>query len=340
MSKARAERNTACKLISDLYGHFGSPHKKSNFIFRGEPSTYSSVKCSLLRKMNKVEDNETSIRFSAKEMTRRLASGAAPYVGGDIVGREFETLAAMQHYGAATPLIDFSEDWRVALYFTCERDEDKDGRIIYFTEKRAKKRYDLKIKRPKTHYHDDAGRLAGRQIDQRSVLVWAEDGEFKPWRADALCIPKNLKPHMLAWLRSQGLREDVIYNDLHHYISQINENQKASIAFLLADALFEQCDWRGAIRILKDTLGITKSSYTPITLIEQRGKAYQMLARAYQEQDISRKIDALGCYREAASRLQSKQNGIRVRLHAEDCAKAAGCLQLAAEFRDGINHLW
>ena len=248
MSNAPPEKEAACKLISELCERFGSSHKDRKFIFRGEPCTYPSVQCSLLRKMN---GTEASMRFSAKDMMRRLAVGAAPYVGGDIVGREFETLAAMQHYGAATPLIDFSEDWRVALYFTCERDEDKDGRIIYFTEKRTKKRYDLKIKRPKTHHHDDAGRLAGRQIDQRSVLVWAENGKFDPCDADTVCIPQNLKPHMLAWLRSQGLSEDVIYNDLHHYIGQINENQKSSVALLLADSLLGQCDWRGAIRVLK-----------------------------------------------------------------------------------------
>ena len=35
----------------------------------------------------------------------------------------------MQHYGAATPLIDFSEDWRIALYFACERDENEEKPI-------------------------------------------------------------------------------------------------------------------------------------------------------------------------------------------------------------------
>ena len=288
--------------------------------------------------MNEVRGKKTSMGFSAKDMMRRLTAGAAPYVGGDIVGREFETLAAMQHYGAATPLIDFSEDWRVALYFACERDEDEDGRIIYFTEKRAKKRYDLKIKRPKTHHHDDAGRLAGRQIDQRSVLVWAENGKFDPCDADTVCIPQNLKPHMLAWLRSQGLSEDVIYNDLHHYIGQINENQKSSVALLLADSLLGQCDWRGAIRVLKDTLGISDGLSASVVLIEQRGKTYHMLAQAYE--GIGKNDKAIKYYEQSARLLQSKDNGINVRLEAEDCAKVAGCLQLAAEFRDGINHLW
>ena len=226
MSNAQLEKETARKLISDLCGRFGSPHRKGRFIFRGESCGYPSVKCGLLRIMPNTKSDKTH-HFSAEDMRVRLAAGAAPYVGGNVIGREFETLAAMQHYGAATTLIDFSEDWRIALYFASERDENENGRIIYFTEKRARDRYELKVKRPQSHHHDSAGRLAGRQIDQRSVLVWTEEGQFKPWRADTVCISKSLNPHMLAWLRSQGLSEDVIYNDLHHYISQINENPKA-----------------------------------------------------------------------------------------------------------------
>ncbi|MCY3638007.1 MAG: FRG domain-containing protein [Chloroflexi bacterium] len=339
MSNVRSEEEAAWKLIGELCGHFGCPGKNSEFIFRGEPDAdNANVSCSLLRKVNGVQGSKISVRFSAKDMMRRLTAGAAPYVGGDIVGREFETLAAMQHYGAATPLIDFSEDWRIALYFACERDEGKDGRIIYFTEKRAKKRYDLKIERPRTHHHDDAGRLAGRQIDQQSVLVWAENGKFEPRGADTVCIPKNLKPHMLAWLRSRGLREDVIYNDLHHYIGQFNENQNSSVAILLADALLGQCDWHGAIGILKDALGITRGSYKSITLIEQRGKAYRMLAQAYK--GLGTNDIAIKYYEQSARLLQSKDNGIQVRLDAEDCAKANGCPEQAAEFRAEIKHLW
>ena len=335
VSNTQSEKEAARKLISDLCGRFGIPHKKGKFIFRGETDACNPrVSCSLRRKMCKAQGNKTFIRFSAKDMMRHLASGATPYVGGHVVGREFETLAAMQHYGAATPLIDFSEDWRIALYFACERDANKDGRIIYFTEKRAKQRYDLKIKRPRTHHHDDAGRIAGRQIDQRSVLVWAEDGYFKPWRADTVCISNNLKPHMLAWLRSEGLSEDVIYNDLHHYISQINEIPEVFAKIMLAEYLLRKCEYKEAKSILKKVL----SKPDKLSLIEQRGKAYHLLAQAYK--GLGKSDKAMKYYEKSARLLQSKDNGIQVRLEAEDYAKDIENSEKAAKFRAEIKHLW
>jgi FRG domain protein len=41
-----------------------------------------------------------------------------------------ETLTLLQHHGSPTRLIDVTSDWKVALYFACESDEDRDGRIF------------------------------------------------------------------------------------------------------------------------------------------------------------------------------------------------------------------
>ena len=340
MSNVQSEKNAICRIIKDLCERFGAPYSKGKFIFRGEPdASYPSVSSGLLRKIKEMKGRRAEESFDSERMMRHLASRAAPYVGGNVVGREFETIAAMQHYGAATPLIDFTEDWRVALYFACERNESKDGRIIHLTKKRAKERYDLTLQIPESHDHDTSGRLAGRQVDQRSVLVWAKAGEFiTSAPSDATCLPKKLKPHLLAWLRSQGLSEDVIYNDLHHHISQTNEVGEASTALILAEALLEQCDWRPAIRILKCALGITRCPDRSIALIEQRGSAYFMLAQAYE--GVDQNGEALKYYRHSASRLQSKENGVEVRLRAEKCSRSAGEIECENEFRSEIDGLW
>lgn len=41
-----------------------------------------------------------------------------------------ETLTLLQHHGSPTRLIDITSDWRVALYFACESDDDRDGRMF------------------------------------------------------------------------------------------------------------------------------------------------------------------------------------------------------------------
>lgn len=41
-----------------------------------------------------------------------------------------ETLTLLQHHGSPTRLIDVTSDWKIALFFACEGDNDVDGRIF------------------------------------------------------------------------------------------------------------------------------------------------------------------------------------------------------------------
>jgi hypothetical protein len=41
-----------------------------------------------------------------------------------------ELLLELQHYGAATGLIDFSRDFLVALWFACNSNKDKNGSVF------------------------------------------------------------------------------------------------------------------------------------------------------------------------------------------------------------------
>lgn len=44
-----------------------------------------------------------------------------------------ELLAVLQHQGCPTRFIDVSRDARVALFFACEKDDRKDGRLFLVT---------------------------------------------------------------------------------------------------------------------------------------------------------------------------------------------------------------
>jgi len=46
-----------------------------------------------------------------------------------------ETLTLLQHHGSPTRLIDITSDWKVALFFACESDQDRDGRIFLIRTK-------------------------------------------------------------------------------------------------------------------------------------------------------------------------------------------------------------
>lgn len=41
-----------------------------------------------------------------------------------------ESLTLLQHHGSPTRLIDITSDWKVALFFACEGDDSKDGRVF------------------------------------------------------------------------------------------------------------------------------------------------------------------------------------------------------------------
>ncbi|VTX61155.1 FRG domain protein [uncultured Actinomyces sp.] len=42
-----------------------------------------------------------------------------------------ETLTLLQHHGSPTRLIDITSDWKVSLFFACESDDDRDGRVFF-----------------------------------------------------------------------------------------------------------------------------------------------------------------------------------------------------------------
>lgn len=44
----------------------------------------------------------------------------------------FDQLAYLQHYSTGTRLIDFTMDYKVALYFACEKNYDKDGALFLY----------------------------------------------------------------------------------------------------------------------------------------------------------------------------------------------------------------
>ena len=120
---------------------------------------------------------------------------------------DFETLAEIQHYDGKTNLIDFTTDYLIALFFACDGDHDKDGRIIL---QKAEAIKDM-IKHPRNPRH--------RVVAQKSVFVRPPKGFIEPHENDIVIIPADLKQLMLEHLRTyHGISTETIYNDLHGFI--------------------------------------------------------------------------------------------------------------------------
>lgn len=193
-----------------------------DYIYRGEHECYEKVSSSLYREYADIEAEHFDIEVIEREMlavARKhtghplqefLADFAAVLkLGGMSLSEidDFEILTELQHYGGKTNRIDFTTDYLMALFFACDGQPDKDGRVILQNTVAIK---DM-IKPPRNPRH--------RVIAQKSVFVRPPQGFIQPDEGDIVTIRANLKQPMLAHLRKyHGVSTETIYNDIHGFI--------------------------------------------------------------------------------------------------------------------------
>ena len=187
-----------------------------DYIYRGEPEHYEEISSSLYRQYRDIDVEPFNIEVVQKEILNK----AKEYTQET---NEFEILAELQHHGGKTNLIDFTTDYRIALFFACDGFHDKDGRLILQRREAIRDQ----IKRPQNPVN--------RVIAQKSVFVQPPKGFVEP---DAeIDIPKNLKQPILDHLRKyHGISTETIYNDLHGFIKNQGIHQSAYTAFYTARA--------------------------------------------------------------------------------------------------------
>ena len=129
-----------------------------------------------------------------------------------------EILTELQHYGGKTNLIDFTTDSFVALFFACNGNPDKPGRIILLGKE--SKAYNV-LKPPRTITRAEA---------QKSIFVQAPSGVVEP---DAVVyIPADLKGPILEYLRKHNdISTKTIYNDLQGFIENWSGHKSAYTEF-------------------------------------------------------------------------------------------------------------
>ena len=201
--------------------------KKSNdgdYIYRGESEChlecpyYGTVSSSLWREyfsdlgpLNIAVVEEEMLRDAKRhigQVPRDLDSVGVPNVAeANTETIDFEILTGIQHYGGKTNLIDFTTDFLIALFFACDGNHDKDGRVILQKTEQIR----AMIKSPQNPRH--------RVIAQKSIFVYPPTGVIEPHENDIVIIPAHLKTVMLDHLRTyHDISTETIYNDLHGFI--------------------------------------------------------------------------------------------------------------------------
>ena len=177
-----------------------------DYIYRGEPECYEKATSSLYREFPDLDSGDANIARTQEI----ILEAARAYIGqtDDIDETDhIGLLTEIQHFGGKTNLIDFTEDFHIALFFACNGSHKKDGRVILLKRESE----DYKIKKPR--------RTINRVESQRSVFVESTAGFVTP--DIKVRIPADLKFAILDYLKKHHrISIATIYNDLHGFITQ------------------------------------------------------------------------------------------------------------------------
>ncbi len=175
-----------------------------DYIYRGEPERYKKVSSSLYR----IRPNTEGILFDIADFQKDILKEARAYLGeiGKSGGKsDIEILTKLQHFGAATNLIDFTENPLIALFFACDGSPDKEGRVILL--KRESDDYAIR----------DPWEEINRVEFQKSIFVESPTGFVEP--DIEVPIPAELKKLILDYLREkESISLETIYKDLDGFI--------------------------------------------------------------------------------------------------------------------------
>ncbi|MDE2684056.1 MAG: tetratricopeptide repeat protein [Chloroflexota bacterium] len=193
-----------------------SKSAEGNYVYRGEREPYQKVSSSLYRLYADINVDHFDIEFVQAEILAQ-ARQYTRYTG---ESDDLEILSQLQHNGGATNLIDFTTDYLIALFFACDGEPNKTGRVILLSETGE----GYRIEEPRIPVH--------RVIAQKSVFVRPDVGFVEPDDECIVTIDSKLKPQILEYLRSHhGISAETIYNDLHGFITHQGIHQSAYTEF-------------------------------------------------------------------------------------------------------------
>lgn len=195
--------------ILAILGELAEESADGDCIYRGEPDCYPLVSSSLFREYPNIDAEYFNIAVVQQAMLESAKEFVGQVDDGDL-------LTQLQHFGCSTNLIDFTTDHLIALFFACDGEFDRDGRVILLREAAYST---VKAKNP-----------VNRVTTQKSVFVMPPDGFVEPDKT--VVIPHDLKASILEYLRkNHGLTAATIYNDIHGFIRYKGLHQTAFQAF-------------------------------------------------------------------------------------------------------------
>ena len=247
-----------------------------NYLFRGVPNAEYRIQASAYRRPK--EDTRNFEKFL--QINRNLITDARLRGHGERDGRELgdlEILAQLQHFGAATCLIDFTRNAQIALYFACQKDlkwENKsrdsenppDGKVhvvrsdpLRFkkvTPDLLKEKIDYFFPRFHPYGRDrqlycwEPGYQNNRIIAQQSIFVF---GNYEFDENDACIVEESCKADILIALEQvSGIKHAMLFPDFDGFARLHREEEpytepSASDYFRRAERAHSETQYEEAI---------------------------------------------------------------------------------------------
>lgn len=203
MSTEQTELNR----ILEIIGEIGYKSATSDYIYRGEPECYPKVSSNLYRELEDANLLHPHLKIEDIQKTELEDAKGYGYIKKT---DNFDILSEIQHFGGKTNLLDFTCDYRIAIFFACEQFPFNDGRIILQDKNGATKDW---IRKP---MNVEQG---SRPDVQKSIFIQPPDGFIEP--DETIVIPNSLKQPILKYLDDEfAISTERIYPDLHGFVSR------------------------------------------------------------------------------------------------------------------------
>lgn len=274
-SKAK-KPNLVAKYIEEVRDLTSGP---GTYAYRGQGNSEWGVESAASRRIQNTwgtpPDMETFIRYHEDDLLAPARmDGYGTKNGREL--RDLELLAELQHFGAATCLMDFTTNFLAALWFACsegESTEKNDGKVFILNinnEFRSLNHSDLKQEiRPiietvngpsgPSYWYWSPHGMNQRILKQDSMFVFGKtiiDND----RLKSISVKKEDKKNLLKELGNLGISRKSLFKDLPGFASanahlDLIPRLKASAQglFLAGNDAYQQGDWGRAIRLYNDS---------------------------------------------------------------------------------------
>ncbi len=191
-------------------------------IFRGEPKKYTHP-CSSKLYRNSLWDKPDEFKNFLDIEQGKFASELERYVHVPLQARH--RLAQLQHFGGITNLIDFTEDYNIALFFAC-RDavsvNTEDGIVIIKRKAdyvEISKDCELSVKKVIFRPVPTNNRV----VKQSSIFISTPEGYIDIGKKGEgwILISNYLKEYIMDYLeKHHNITEATVFDDLYGYIKR------------------------------------------------------------------------------------------------------------------------